>query len=84
MRVGFADPVVTTRTTTYATPDERIAWGGLWEVRVIESDFADLATRNGLATRAELAEISAAFRRWTGRPDAFWAFLHAEVLAVRP
>jgi len=84
MRAGFADPVVTTRTTTYATPDERVAWGGLWEVRVIESDFAEHATRNGLATRAELVEISAAFRRWTSRPDAFWAFLHAEVLAVNP
>ena len=84
MRAGFADPVVTTRTTTYATPDERIAWGGLWEVRIIESDFAEHATRNGLATRAEPVEISAAFRRWTGRPDAFWAFLHAEVLAVNP
>lgn len=84
MSAGFADPVVTTRTTTYATPDERIAWGGLWEVRIIESDFAEHATRNGLATRAELVEISAAFRRWTSRPDAFWAFLHAEVLAVNP
>lgn len=84
MRAGFADPVVTTRTTTYASPDERITWGGLWEVRVVESDFADHATRNGLATRAELVEISAAFRRWSGEPDAFWAFLNTEVLAVRP
>lgn len=84
MRAGFTDPVVATRTTTYASPDERIAWGGLWEVRVVESDFADHATRNGLVTRAELAEISAAFRRWYGRPDAFWAFLNTAEPAVRP
>ena len=84
MKAGFSDPVVTTRTTTYATPEERVAWGGLWEVRVVDSDFADHATRNGLATRAELSEISAGFRRWTEQPDAFWAFLHCEVLAVRP
>ena len=84
IRAGFENPVVTTRTTTYATPEERVAWGGLWEVRVIDSDFAHHATRNGFASRAELAEISAAFRQWTEQPDAFWAFLHAEVLAVRP
>jgi len=84
MRAGFADPVVTTRNTTYASPDGRVAWGGLWEVRVVESDFADHATRNGLATRAELVEISAAFRRWSGEPDAFWAFLNTEVIAVSP
>ena len=83
MEAGFTDPVVTTRTTTYATPEERVLWGGLWEVRVVDSDFADHATRNGLATPTELAEISAAFRRWTRQPDAFWAFLHGEVLAVR-
>ena len=81
---GFEDPVVTTRTTTYATPEERITWGGLWQVRVIDSDFADHAIRNGFATRAELVEISAAFQRWTDQPDAFWAFLHGEVLAVSP
>jgi SAM-dependent methyltransferase len=80
---GFKDPIVTTRTTTYATVEERVAWGGLWEVRVVDSDFADHATKNCLATRAELTEISAAFRRWAEQPDAFWAFLHAEVLAVR-
>ena len=84
MKAGFADPVVTTRNTTYASPDGRVAWGGLWEVRVIESDFADHATGNGLATRAELLAISAAFRRWAGQPDAFWAFLNTEVLAVSP
>jgi len=84
VRAGFKDPMVSTRTTTYATVEERVAWGGLWEVRVIASDFADHATKNGFATRAELEKISDAFRRWTDQPDAFWAFLHGEVLAVRP
>ncbi|MCY4370366.1 MAG: class I SAM-dependent methyltransferase [bacterium] len=84
LEAGFVDPAVTTRTTTYATPEERVAWGGLWAVRVIDSDFADHAIRGGFVTREELAEISEAFRRWTDRPDGFWAFLHAEVLAVRP
>ena len=80
---GFVDPSVTTRTTTYASPEERMEWGGLWAVRVTDSDFAEHALEGGLATRDELEEISAAFRRWTDRPDGFWAFLHAEVLARR-
>lgn len=84
LEAGFVDPTVTTRTTTYATPEERMAWGGLWTVRVTDSDFAEHAVRGGFATREELAAISAAFRRWTDRADGFWAFLHAEVLAVRP
>ena len=51
---------------------------------ITDSDFADHAITGGFATRAELEGISAAFRRWTDRPDGFWAFLHGEVLAVRP
>ncbi len=80
----FLDPTVTTSTTTHADPEERAIWGGMWAVRVIDSDFAQHAIRNGLAAQSELEEISAAFRRWSDRPDGFWAYLHAEVLAVRP
>lgn len=81
---GFVDPTVTTRTTTYATPAERAIWGRLWAVRVTDSDFAHHAVAGGFATRGELVEIAAAFRRWTDRPDGFWAFLHGEVLAICP
>ncbi len=84
MKAGFVNPIVTTRTTTYADPEGRRAWGGLWEVRVVSSDFANHAVKGGFATHDELAEISDAFRRWADRPDSFWAFLHAEVLAVKP
>lgn len=84
MKAGFVNPTVTTRTTTYADPEGRRAWGGLWEVRVVDSAFANHAVKGGFATHDELAEISDAFRRWADRPDSFWAFLHAEVLAVKP
>ena len=84
IEAGFVDPSVTTSTTSYATPDERAIWGGLWAVRVTDSDFADHAITGGFATRADLVEMSAAFRRWTDRSDGFWAFLHGEVLATCP
>lgn len=81
---GFADPVVTVSTTAYADETGRAYWGELWAVRVLESDFADHAVSGGFATRAELAAMAAAFRRWSARPHGFWAFLHTEVLAIRP
>ena len=81
---GFVDPTVTTSTTTYADPAGRAIWGGMWAVRVTDSDFADHAVLGGFATRADLTEIAAAFRRWADRRDGFWAFLHSEVLAICP
>lgn len=81
---GFVDPVVTTGTVNHADPEAREAWGGMWAVRVVDSDFADHAVNHGLATRTELQEISAAFRRWAASPDGFWAYLCGEVIGVRP
>lgn len=83
-QAGFVDPVVTTSTTTYADEAGRAFWGELWAVRVVESAFADHAVAGRFATRAELADMAAAFRRWAVHPHGFWAFLHTEVLAVRP
>ena len=83
-QAGFVEPVVTTSPTTYADADGRAAWGGMWAVRVVDSDFADYAVNGGFATRADLEEISAAFRRWAASTDGFWAFLNGEVLAVNP
>lgn len=81
---GFVDPVVTTSTATHADPEARQAWGGMWAVRVVDSDFADHAVDGGFATRAELEEISDAFSRWAASPDGFWAYLCGEVVGMRP
>ena len=81
---GFVDPVVTTSTTTHADPEARHSWGGMWAVRVVESDFADHAVNGGFATRTELQEISDAFSRWAASPDGFWAYMCGEVIGFRP
>ena len=81
---GFVDPVVTTSTTTYADAAGREFWGGMWAVRVTDSDFAEHAVSAGLAMRGDLVAISAAFRRWADHPSGFWAWLNGEVIAVRP
>ena len=81
---GFVDPVVTTSTTTYADAAGRELWGGMWAVRVTDSDFAQHAVSGGFATRGDLVAISVAFRRWADHPSGFWAYLNGEVIAVRP
>ena len=63
-------------TWTFTEPDDRAWWGGLWADRVVASAFADQAVEYGLADRAELDEIAAAFRRWALSDDA--------VFVVRP
>lgn len=83
-KAGFADPVVTTSTATHADPAARQAWGEMWSVRVVESDFADHAVNGGFSTRAELREISEAFSRWATSGDGFWAYLCGEVIGVKP
>ena len=81
---GFVDPVVTTSTTTYADAAGRKLWGGMWAVRVTDSDFAEHAVSGGFATRGDLVAISIAFRRWADHPSGFWAYLNGEVIAWRP
>jgi SAM-dependent methyltransferase len=80
---GFVDPVATSSTWTFADPESREWWGGLWAERVRHSAFADQALAGGHAEEAELEEIAAAFGRWAGDDDGYFAVLHAEVLATR-
>ena len=79
---GFAAPVMTSSTWTFADPATRRWWGDLWAERVERSAFAEQAIENGLSDRAELAGMALAFRRWAGHPDATFIVLHAEVIAT--
>lgn len=81
---GFVEAEASSATWTYADPDSRTEWGELWAVRITEGSFADHAIDSGLADRAEIDEMAAAFRRWAARPDGFWSFLHGQVLALAP
>jgi ubiquinone/menaquinone biosynthesis C-methylase UbiE len=83
-QAGFVDAVASSSTWTFADPESRAWWGGLWADRVEQSSFAEQAIQYGLSDRAELGAIAAAWRRWAERPDAYFAVLHAEVLARRP
>jgi ubiquinone/menaquinone biosynthesis C-methylase UbiE len=81
LAAGFADVRASSSTWTYADPQACAWWGGLWADRCLQSAFGQQAVDYGLSTRAELAEIAAAFRRWATAPDAFFVVLHGEILA---
>ena len=78
---GFTDLEVTTSTWTFADPESRAWWGGVWADRVLLSAYAEQALAYGLSDRAELDSMAAAWRQWAETPDGFFAVLHAEVLA---
>ncbi|MEY4545691.1 MAG: hypothetical protein RL685_1886 [Pseudomonadota bacterium] len=80
-----AAPVVGVEVTAnewcYATPAETVAWGESYAERLLTSPMGARAVEYGHATRAELEEMAAAFRRWAVHPDAFWTFTQVAVLA---
>jgi SAM-dependent methyltransferase len=81
-RAGFTDVVASSSTWTFADPDSRAWWGGLWADRVEQSSFADQAVEYGYADRAELAAIASAWRTWAAQPDGWYAVLHGEIIAT--
>jgi SAM-dependent methyltransferase len=79
---GFPEIVATASVWCFATPEDRAWWGGLRSDRVVASAFADQAVDGGLASRAELEEIGAAWRAWSESADGWLAIVHGEVRAT--
>jgi len=77
---GFDDVAASASVWCFAAPDEREWWGGLWADRMTSSAIATQAVDEHLATREELDDLAAAWRRWAAHPDAWFAVLHGEVL----
>src|SRR5690349_2976509 len=61
---GLDDVTPSSSTWCFATPEDRAWWGGMWADRILESALARQLLAEGWATRAELEEISAGWRRW--------------------
>ena len=62
---GFTDVTATASVWCFANAEDRAWWGGMWTDRIVASAFADQAIDGGLATRAELEDISDAWRTWS-------------------
>lgn len=80
---GFSDPVATSSTWTFADPETRAWWGGLWADRAQHSDFAKQALEYGFAEQSDLDEISAAWLDWAAHEDALLVITHVRVIAHR-
>jgi SAM-dependent methyltransferase len=79
-RAGFSEVIASASVWCFAEPHDREWWGELWAERITESPLAERALELGLAERADLSEMAAAWRRWLADPDGWFAVLHAEVL----
>ncbi len=80
---GFDDVAVSSSCWTFADPESRQWWGGLWADRVLLSRFAEQAVAYGLSTTEELEQIADAFLRWAASPDGVFVVTHVEILAHR-
>jgi ubiquinone/menaquinone biosynthesis C-methylase UbiE len=78
---GFSDAEAGSSNWTFADPESRAWWGGLWADRVVLSAFAEQAVSYGLSDRDELASIADGWRDWIDQPDGVFIVVHVEVLA---
>ncbi|WP_369183227.1 methyltransferase domain-containing protein [Streptomyces sp. Y1] len=78
---GFAEVTASATTWTFATPERRDWWGGMWADRVTGTAFGRTAVERGFADRAELERIAAGWREWSAAGDGWFAMLHGEILA---
>ena len=74
---------VSSTTWTFADPESRQWWGGLWADRVRYSRFAEQAVAYGLSDIEELESIAQAFLNWAASPDGVFVVPHVEILARR-
>jgi SAM-dependent methyltransferase len=65
---GLRDVRASASVWCFAGEEARAWWGGLWADRILDSDLAVQAEREGLATRGELQEMSRAWRTWSAAP----------------
>ncbi|GAA1606983.1 methyltransferase domain-containing protein [Kribbella sancticallisti] len=81
LAAGFEHVEATASNWTFANPEDRAWWGGMWADRILESDLARQALAGGVPEE-DLRRISAAWRAWADTPDGFISLLHGEILAT--
>jgi SAM-dependent methyltransferase len=77
---GFDDITPTGSLWCFATPEDRDWWGGMWADRIVESALTRQLIDSGLATLAELEEISSAWRQWAAAPDGWFSIPAGELI----
>lgn len=78
---GLTDVTYTCSVWTFATPEDRAWWCGVWADRCLDSSFAQQAVDHGISTTAELASLATGWREWAKDDDAVFVVPHGEILA---
>lgn len=78
---GFEVLQVSASYDCYATERETRGFGKVLAELILQPHIADAVVSTGSATRAEVAELSAAALAWGEDPDAFWARARCEAVA---
>jgi len=81
LEAGFEKVDATASTWTFANPEDRAFWGGMWADRILKSAMSDQARRAGVPEES-LTSISAVWQTWAARPDGWIAILHGELLCT--
>ncbi|GAA5860748.1 hypothetical protein JCM8547_005522 [Rhodosporidiobolus lusitaniae] len=81
VRAGF-EPSKVDVGVGHSRPDVK-EWGESWAERTVNSGFAKKAVELGLSTEEELRAISAAWREWGQKEDAWMGYLQGELLAAK-
>ena len=77
---GLSQLIVSSSTWTFATPEQRAWWGGLWADRTVRSSYAERAIGGGYATAEDLRKIADGWRAWAAHQDAWFAVVNGEML----
>ncbi|MGP0031055.1 MAG: methyltransferase domain-containing protein [Acidimicrobiales bacterium] len=80
---GFEQVTVSSSNWTFADPEARAWWGGLWADRIRYSRIAEQAVAYELSDADELEELARAFMDWASSPDGVFIVPHVEILARR-
>ncbi len=64
----------------FTSVEDRAWWASMWADRVLGSGFADVALSSGLADRAELEQVAAAWRSFGAAEVGEFVVPHGEVL----
>jgi len=79
-QAGLTDVTASASTWCFAADADRRWWGGMWAERILSSALTRQLLDTGLSTQTELAEISAAWRRWAADTDGVFFVTHGEIL----
>jgi SAM-dependent methyltransferase len=79
-QAGLTGRQVSTSTWTYAAPEERAFWGGLWAERTVTSPYVGMAVAGGHASHDDLQRIADGWRSWTAHADGWFTVVNGEVL----